>query len=238
MRVLIVVPTYNERDNILLLLRRIHELHPEMHLLIVDDASPDGTAGLVRQYMRDNRTVFLLEREGKLGLGTAYVAGFGFGISRGYDALIQMDCDFSHSPDALSRFVQLIGENDVVIGSRYVPGGSVADWNWFRRTLSRTANAYSRTVLGVAIRDLTGGFNAYRTEALKRLGYDRVTSVGYAFQIEMKYRACLAGLRCTEFPITFIDRSRGVSKIPRGEVISAFLRVLRWRLQPPEIADR
>jgi dolichol-phosphate mannosyltransferase len=235
MRKLVVLPTYNERDNVIPLIRRIRGGTAGIDVLVVDDASPDGTAELVRVEADRDPGVLLVERPAKLGLGTAYLRGFQSGISRGYDLLIQMDCDFSHSPDALSSFVELIAGHDLVIGSRYVPGGVVADWNWFRRTLSRSANGFARAALGVAVRDLTGGFNGWRAAALERLSYETVGSTGYSFQIEMKYRACLAGLRWTEFPITFVDRHRGVSKIPRSEVVTTLLRVLKWRLAPPAI---
>lgn len=235
MPALVIVPTYNERDNVLPLLRRIHELQPGLHVLVVDDASPDGTAELVRGLLARDDRVHLLERPGKLGLGTAYVDGFRFGLARDFGTLIQMDCDFSHPPEALAGLLERIAASDLVVGSRYVPGGSVTEWNWVRRGLSRLANRYAAFVLGVGIRDLTAGFNAYRAEALPRIGYDRVSSTGYAFQIELKYRACRAGLRVTELPIKFVDRRHGKSKIPRAQALWTLLRVMQLRLFPPAV---
>jgi dolichol-phosphate mannosyltransferase len=238
MRTLVVLPTYNERDNVVAMIRTVRERFPQIHVLVVDDASPDGTGDLARDEASRDPGVLLLERPGKQGLGTAYIAGFAHGIAQGYDALIQMDCDFSHDPGMLEQFSELIRSHDLVIGSRYVSGGRVAEWNRFRRGLSRWANAYGRTVLGTSMRDLTGGFNAWRATALERLGFREVGSSGYAFQIEMKYRAALAGLRWVELPIAFTDRRRGVSKIPRTEVATAFLWVIRWRLAPPRADSR
>jgi glycosyltransferase involved in cell wall biosynthesis len=238
MRVLVVLPTYNEAENVTWLLPRIRELEPAFDLLVVDDASPDGTAELVRRQMARDAQLHLIERERKAGLGTAYRAGFAWGLERAYDTLLQMDCDGSHDPRALAAFAARIEEHDLVIGSRYVPGGSVEQWQPFRRALSRWANRFARAVLGLPIRDLTGGFNAWRAEALERLGYSRVASRGYAFQIEMKYRACLAGLSWTEFPIVFVDRRQGRSKIPRSEVVTSLWRVLQWRLRPPKLPAR
>lgn len=235
MPALVIVPTYNECDNVLPLLRRVHELHPEIHVLIVDDASPDGTADLVRAHMKGDHRVHLVTRSAKLGLGTAYVAGFAYGLKHGYGTLIQMDCDFSHPPESLADLLKLSGDNDLVVGSRYVEGGSIAEWNWYRRCVSLMANRFAARVLGVGVRDLTAGFNAYSAGALSRIAYDDVASKGYAFQIETKYRVCRAGLRWTETPIKFVDRRHGASKIPRAQALFTFLRVIQLRLMPPPV---
>jgi len=235
MRLLVVVPTYNEADNIARLLARIREAWPALDVLVVDDRSPDGTGELVRRHAGADSQVRLLERETKLGLGSAYRAGFAWGISRGYDGLIQIDADFSHDPQALGALAAGLEDHDLVVGSRYVHGGSVREWNLWRRSLSRSANAFARVVLGVPLRDLTGGFNAWRASALGRIGHADTSARGYSFQIEMKYRACLAGLRWVETPIVFADRRHGASKIPRSEVLTTFWNVLRWRLAAPRL---
>jgi dolichol-phosphate mannosyltransferase len=235
MKSLLILPTYNEAQNIPRLLDEVLKLNEQRQLqldiLIIDDNSPDGTGGIVEESAKKQPTLHLLHRPGKMGLGSAYRTGFQYAIDHGYDAVIQMDADFSHNPNDLTEFVKWLKDYDLVIGARYIPGGSISNWNFMRRTLSRCANLYSRIVLGTAIHDMTGGFNGYRTSALKALSYDKVNTNGYAFQIEMKYRASIKKLKFKEFPITFIDRKYGVSKIPRTEVPTALLRVLRWRFK-------
>ena len=234
-RTLVVIPTYNEAENILPLARDVLGQDPSLHVLVVDDASPDGTGERVAEAGRSEPRLTLLARTGKLGLGSAYLAGFRHGLEHGYDWVVTMDGDGSHAPRFLPALLAAARTSDLVVGSRYVPGGSVTEWNWVRRGVSRLANRYAAFVLGVGIHDLTAGFNAYRAEALRRIGYDRVSSTGYAFQIELKYRACRAGLRVTELPIKFVDRRHGKSKIPRAQALWTFLRVMQLRLFPPAV---
>lgn len=235
MRALLLLPTYNEAENIQRLLEKVAEVKRthqlDLDILVMDDSSPDGTGEIVADYAKKNSDVKLLRRPGKLGLGSAYRQGFGYAIEHGYDAAIQMDCDFSHDPKELPNFVNGLRDHDVVVGSRYITGGSIPNWNIFRRFLSGGGNLYSRVLLGVPLHDLTGGFNAYTTTALKALTYQNVATNGYAFQIEMKYRAHKKRLRFKEIPIVFIDREYGVSKIPASTAPAALWRVFRWRFQ-------
>lgn len=233
MRTLIIVPTYNERDNVGPLIERIAQLPNRVDLLFVDDNSPDGTAKIVQEKQQQHNWIYLLQRPVKDGLGRAYRAGFHYAGKSGYDAVIQMDCDFSHDPHDLSRFVDALQMHDLVIGSRYIPGGSVKDWNWFRRTLSKTANRFARTVLGIPVHDLTGGFNGIRLAALETIKFDAMESSGYSLQMELKLRCALHGLNITEIPICFCDRQRGRSKIPPNQIFVSLAKVVRWRFRPP-----
>jgi dolichol-phosphate mannosyltransferase len=229
-RVLIVVPTYNERDNVERVVQEFLLPVPEAELLFVDDASPDGTGALLDDIAAANRRVHVLHREGKLGLGTAYVAGFRWGLARGYDYLLEMDADFSHDPRYLPDMVRLAREGaDLVVGSRYAPGGGTENWGAGRRALSRFGGIYARAVLGVPVRDMTAGFLCYRRQTLERIDLDAVRSNGYSFQIEMKYRVLRAGLRVEELPIVFVDRRVGESKMSRAIVAEALL--VCWKLR-------
>lgn len=209
----VVIPTYNEAHNILPLLAEIHAVVPEMDVLVVDDASPDGTGSLVEDLAARNERVRLLRREGKQGLGTAYVAGFRDCLARGYAVVCQMDADFSHQPRYLADFLREIEHADLVLGSRYAPGGATEDWSLKRKVLSRGGNFYARAVLGIPVRDLTGGFKCFRRAVLEAISLDTVRAEGYAFQMEMTWRAWRLGFRIREIPIVFPDRSRGVSKL-------------------------
>lgn len=229
---LVIIPTYNERENIRDILAHVLRLEPDFHVLVVDDGSPDGTAGIVREIMAVyGGRLHLIERAGKLGLGTAYIAGFKWALERGYAFIFEMDADFSHAPDDLVRLYHACATDgaDVSVGSRYVKGGHVRDWAWQRIVLSYCASLYVRLVLWLNVRDTTAGFVCYREHTLRVLPLDEIRFIGYAFQIEMKYRVKLAGLTIREVPITFIDRVKGRSKMSANIFREAFLGVLRMR---------
>lgn len=234
---LIVIPTYNERRNIEPLLRRVWEINDALHVLVVDDNSPDGTAQAVAELMRGvgRDRMFLLSRPGKLGLGTAYVAGFKWALARDYARVLEMDADFSHDPAYLPALLQASGQYDLVLGSRYVPGGGVRHWGPVRRFISRGGSLYARTILGLPFRDLTGGYKCFRREVLAAIDLDAVRSNGYAFQIEMTYRAYLKGFRIAEIPIVFADRTVGKSKMSRHIFLEAVGMVWRLRLAREEL---
>lgn len=235
---LVIVPTYNEHDTIAELTRRLFEACADVvDLLVVDDASPDGTAHLVRALGRGRRDVFLLERGEKLGLGTAYVEGFRWGIERAYPALVEIDADLSHDPKDVPRLLQALVQADLVIGSRYIEGGRIERWGPLRRLLSWGGNLYARALLGYPVKDYTSGFRAYRAPALKALDLHGIRSEGYAFQIEMTRAISRSGGRIVEIPIAFTDRKLGRSKISRRIAFEALWRVALWgirdRLEPP-----
>jgi dolichol-phosphate mannosyltransferase len=228
-RVLVVVPTYNERENLERAVRGIRGCGYDV--LVVDDNSPDGTAELARQLGKDDPAVQLMERPGKLGLGSAYVDGFRYGLERGYDLFVEMDADGSHRPEYLPLIAESAASTGgLVLGSRYVEGGSIVGWNWRRRLLSWGANFYCRVVLGLRVRDCTAGYRCYPRQLLSAIELDRVFSQGYSFQVEMLYRAVMLGFPVTEVPIRFEDRIAGESKVSEGEVRKALLAVLRLRL--------
>ena len=232
MRVLVVVPTYNEAQNIEEVLRHVRKALPESGILVVDDGSPDGTADLVERVADELGDVHILRRPAKAGLGSAYRAGFRWGLEAGYDACVEMDADFSHDPAALPRLVAPLDEGfGVVIGSRYVPGGSIPNWSWHRHLLSWGGNWYADVVLGLEVADSTAGFRAYGAPVLRRLDLDGIRADGYGFQIEMTYRAKQAGARITEVPISFVDRVAGESKMSWAIVVEAFLLVGWWGIQ-------
>jgi dolichol-phosphate mannosyltransferase len=227
---LIVVPTYNERSNLEPLLHAVLRVAPLAQVLIVDDASPDGTGALAAALALKDSRVSVLHRPGKRGLGTAYVAGFRWGLSRDFQRFFEMDADFSHDPAQLSRLFAALDEGaEVVVGSRNVPGGAIAGWGAGRLLLSKGGSAYSRAVLGISVRDLTTGYKAFTRRALERLNLEAVRSNGYAFQIELTFRALRAGLRVVEVPITFVDRRVGQSKMDRRIFLEAISVV--WRLR-------
>lgn len=229
-RVLIVVPTYNERDNVDQVVREFLAPLPSAELLFVDDNSPDGTGARLDLLAKDNPRVHLLHRPGKLGLGTAYLDGFAWGLARDYDYLFEMDADFSHDPSYLpAMFARAQAGADVVVGSRYVAGGGTRNWGAGRKLLSRGGSLYARTVLGVKLRDVTAGFICYRRTALQALDLAAIKSNGYSFQIEMKYRALAAGLKVAEVPIVFADRRVGKSKMSRAIFAEALTMV--WKLR-------
>jgi dolichol-phosphate mannosyltransferase len=233
-RPLVVIPTYNESENIVRMLHRVHESLPEAGLLVVDDGSPDGTGDLVRgvaDELADVADVHLLARQAKAGLGSAYRAGFAWGLERGFDAFVEMDADFSHDPEALPSIVEPLGRGfDVSIGSRYVEGGSIPNWAWHRELLSRGGNRYATRVLGLGVADATAGFRAYSARILGQLDLDHIRAEGYGFQIEMTYRAKEQGALITEVPISFVDRAAGESKMSSMIVFEAFGLVTWWGL--------
>lgn len=231
---LIVVPTYNERDNVRLVAEQFLAALPGTELLFVDDNSPDGTGAILDELAAAEPRLHVMHRAGKLGLGTAYVEGFGWGLARGYDYLFEMDADGSHDPKYLPSMLALAEDGaDVVIGSRYVPGGGTENWSLGRKVISRGGGLYARTVLGIDVRDVTAGFVCWRRAALEALDLSSVSSNGYSFQIEMKYRAHQKGLRLVETPIMFVDRRVGQSKMSRAIVAEALVKVWALRFRGP-----
>lgn len=229
-RSLVVVPTYNERENLPRLVPLILSQDPSLEILVVDDASPDGTGALAEEMAGAEPRLHVLHREGKLGLGTAYLDGFRWGLARGYDYFFEMDADFSHDPAHLPQFLAAIEGADLVLGSRYLEGRvTVVNWPIARLLLSYFANVYARVVTGLPLADSTGGFKCFRREVLEALALDRVESNGYAFQIEMSFRAWKKGFRIVEIPIMFVDRDVGESKMSKKIVREAVWRV--WRLR-------
>jgi dolichol-phosphate mannosyltransferase len=231
MRTLVIVPTYNERPNVPVLARQLLALSPEIDLCFVDDNSPDGTGAVLDRLAAGEPRVHVLHRPGKLGLGTAYLAGFRFGLARSYDAFVQMDADLSHDPEAVPELLAALGDADVAVGSRYIGGVRVLDWPMRRLLLSFAANVYATRVTGLRIRDATGGFNAYRRRVLEALELARVRSDGYVFLIELKTMARDAGFRLREVPIVFRGRHSGTSKISRRIVLEALVRVWAFRMR-------
>ena len=229
MTTLVISPTYNECKNVQSLIELILGKHPEFHLLIVDDSSPDGTANKVKELQADYSNLHLEERPTKDGLGTAYIYGFKWAIEREYDRIVQMDADLSHDPNDVPHLVNLLDEHDLIIGSRYVEGVSVVNWPIRRLILSYGANLYSRVITGMPIKDSTGGFKAWRREVLEELDLNAVRSQGYSFQIEMNFRTWCKGFRIKEVPIIFVDRTIGESKMSKNIVYEAIFMV--WRLR-------
>ena len=227
-RVLVIIPTYDERENLPLILDRVFAANPAVHVLVADDSSPDGTGDIADARSAADDRVHVLHRTVKEGLGAAYVAGFAWGLERGYDVLVEMDADGSHAPEQLPRLLDALQHADVVLGSRYVAGGTVVNWPWRREFLSRGGNLYSRLALGVRIYDITGGYRAYRSEVLRTIALDKVASHGYCFQVDLAWRAVQAGFRVTEVPITFVEREIGTSKMSGGIVREALMKVTWW----------
>src|SRR5258707_2308365 len=232
-RVVVIIPTYNEHENLDPIVARVRGSVPEADVLVVDDNSPDGTGELADKLAAGDQQIFVLHRPGKAGLGAAYIAGFDWALERGYAAMVEMDADGSHQPQDLPRLLNALEGADAVIGSRWVPGGTVLNWPKSREFLSRGANTYARLMLRVPIRDTTAGYRAYRAETLRAIDLDTVKSQGYCFQIDLTLRAVNAGLNVIEVPITFIDRTRCASKISRAVMAEAFWRVAQWG-----VADR
>ncbi|MGH3581324.1 MAG: polyprenol monophosphomannose synthase [Mycobacterium sp.] len=232
-RTLVIIPTYNERENLPLIVGRVHAARPDVHVLIVDDGSPDGTGQLADELaLADPDRVHVMHRISKDGLGAAYLAGFAWGLGREYTVLVEMDADGSHAPEELGRLLEAVdGGADLVIGSRYVPGGTVRNWPWRRLALSRTANTYSRVLLGVAINDITAGYRAYRREVLEKIDLAAVDSKGYCFQIDLTWRAINAGFTVVEVPITFTERELGVSKMSGSNIREAMTKVAEWGIR-------
>jgi dolichol-phosphate mannosyltransferase len=224
------MPTYEERQNLESISSRLRAAVPHADLLVVDDNSPDGTGDLADKLSEADPHIQVLHRTDKAGLGPAYIAGFRWALERGYDAVVEMDADGSHQPEQLPQLLAALDGADGVIGSRWVPGGQLLNWPRSREVLSRAANVYTRIVLGLHIKDATGGYRAYRASALRSISLDTVESAGYCFQIDLTLRMVRAGLRIVEVPITFVERERGASKMSRAIIGEAFLRVAQWGL--------
>ncbi|MCO5997062.1 polyprenol monophosphomannose synthase [Actinoallomurus rhizosphaericola] len=227
-RVLVIIPTYNERENIESIVARVRTAVPEAEILVADDNSPDGTGKIADGLAADDERVHVMHRAGKEGLGAAYIAGFHWGMEHGFDVLVEMDADGSHQPEELARLLSALSRADLVIGSRWVRGGTVENWPVNREILSRGANVYARLMLGIPVRDSTGGYRAYRATTLQKIDIDGVASQGYCFQVDLTLRTVRAGLRVAEVPIRFVERTHGASKMSRAIMIEAFQRIARW----------
>ncbi|MBK6874260.1 MAG: polyprenol monophosphomannose synthase [Kineosporiaceae bacterium] len=228
-RPLVIIPTYDERQNLPKIVRRVREAAPQLHILVADDNSPDGTGVLADGMAAADDHLHVMHRPGKQGLGAAYLDGFRWGIERGFDVLIEMDADGSHPPERLPAMLDRIEAGaDLVIGSRWVAGGSVVNWPRRRLVLSQGGNLYTRLALGIPVRDATAGFRAFRAEALQQMRLEDVESQGYCFQVDLTWRAVRAGLRIEEVPITFVEREHGTSKMSQSIVIEALWRVTQW----------
>jgi len=229
MKTLVIIPTYNEIENIEKIINEIQSLNSTIDVLVVDDNSPDGTAKVVENILRNNNGVYLIRRESKMGLGTAYVAGFKFAIEQNYDYIFEMDADFSHNPQEIPRFLEEIKSCDLVIGSRYVKGVNVVNWPLRRLILSYAANLYTRIITGIPVKDSTGGYKCFRRKILESIDLDRIHSGGYAFQIEMNFKTWKKGFKIREIPIVFVDRIEGISKMSKSIVREAIWMV--WHLR-------
>jgi dolichol-phosphate mannosyltransferase len=230
-RVLIVIPTYNERDNLPMITERARAALPDAHVLVVDDNSPDGTGEIADELAAGDDHVHVLHREGKEGLGAAYINAFRWGLDEGYNVLVEMDADGSHQPEELHKLLEALNEGaDLSIGSRWVPGGKVVNWPASRELLSRGANVYTRLMLGMSVRDATAGFRAYRASTLEKIGLADVESQGYCFQVDLTLRTNRHGLRVVEVPITFVERTVGTSKMSGRVMAESFWRIAVWGL--------
>ncbi|MFF7198072.1 MULTISPECIES: glycosyltransferase [unclassified Streptomyces] len=227
-KVLVIIPTYNEAENIKPIVQRVRTSVPDAHILVADDNSPDGTGKLADELAGADEQVHVLHRQGKEGLGAAYLAGFQWGIDHGYGVLVEMDADGSHQPEELPRLLTALKSADLVLGSRWIPGGRVVNWPKSREYLSRGGSTYSRLLLDVPIRDVTGGYRAFRKETLEGLGMAEIASAGYCFQVDLAWRAVKGGFHVVEVPITFVERERGDSKMSRNIVVEALWRVTAW----------
>jgi len=230
MKALVIIPTYNEQENLAELLARIFAQDLPLEVLVVDDNSPDGTGQLADELAARDSRVHVMHRAGKLGLGSAYVAGFRWALDHGFDAAFEMDADFSHNPDSLGDFLRELEKADLVLGSRYLHGVTVVNWPLSRLILSYAANVYSRIITGMPFKDLTGGYKCFRRQVLEAIDWSRVGSDGYAFQIEINFKAWRKGFRIKEIPILFVDRRAGASKMSRGIVGEAVWMVWKLRL--------
>ncbi|WP_222618125.1 polyprenol monophosphomannose synthase [Nakamurella sp. PAMC28650] len=230
-KVLVIIPTFNERENLPRILDRLRAAVPTAGVLVVDDGSPDGTGDIADGRAAADPMISVLHRTEKNGLGPAYFAGFGWGLAHGYDVLIEMDADGSHAPEQLPRLLGALDHADLVIGSRYVRGGSVVNWPVRRLVLSRGANLYSRLALGVGVKDITAGYRAYRAEVIRTIPLNEVASHGYVFQVDLAWRTILGGFRVVEVPITFTEREIGVSKMSGNIVREALVKITFWGLR-------
>ncbi|MFE7106901.1 polyprenol monophosphomannose synthase [Streptomyces sp. NPDC057575] len=227
-RILVIIPTYNEAENIKPIVSRVRAAVPDADILVADDNSPDGTGKVADEIAAEDSQVQVLHRKGKEGLGAAYLAGFRWGTEHGYGVLVEMDADGSHQPEELPRLLTALKGADLVLGSRWVPGGRVVNWPKSREMISRGGSTYSRLLLGLRTRDVTGGYRAFRAETLDGIGLDQVASQGYCFQVDLARRAVEAGYHVVEVPITFVDREIGDSKMSRDILVEALWRVTSW----------
>ncbi|WP_433789913.1 polyprenol monophosphomannose synthase [Actinoplanes sp. CA-252034] len=230
-RVLVIIPTYNEADNVRLITDRVRKAIPAVDILVADDNSPDGTGAIADELAEADDHIFVLHRAGKEGLGAAYKAGFAWGKDKGYDAVVEMDADGSHAPEELHLLLDALKDHDVVLGTRYIPGGSVHNWPMRRLLLSRGGNIYIRMALGMPFKDATGGYRAYRIGVLDKIDVGTIASTGYSFQVEMAWRSYRQGFRMKEVPITFTEREIGVSKMSGNIFKEQLLRVTVWGVQ-------
>jgi dolichol-phosphate mannosyltransferase len=231
-RVLTIIPTYNELESLPKTLQRLRAAVPASDVLVVDDNSPDGTGQLADSFAADDAQVHVLHRQGKAGLGAAYIAGFRWGLAEGYDVLVEMDADGSHQPEQLPQLLEALEQGaDLAMGSRWVAGGSVVNWPLYRQMISRTGSTYARLMLGLKIKDVTGGYRAFRRTTLEKLNLDQVDSVGYGFQVDLAWRVAKLGLRIEERPITFVERELGASKMSGNIVVEAMINVTKWGLK-------
>ncbi|MDH5581185.1 MAG: polyprenol monophosphomannose synthase [Bdellovibrionales bacterium] len=228
---LVIIPTYNEIDNVERMINTLFDLYPKMHLLIIDDNSPDGTAQKVKELQSSFPNLHLMERKGKLGLGTAYVAGFKWALERDYEYIFEMDCDFSHDPKEVQSLLEAAQTNDLVIGSRYINGIRIINWPFKRLLLSYGASIYTRFITGIPVKDTTGGFKCFTRKALKALNLDKIFSNGYSFQLELNYKIWSKGLRIKEVPIIFYERRDGQSKMGGGIIFEAVFAVFFLRFK-------
>jgi dolichol-phosphate mannosyltransferase len=226
--VAVIIPTYNERESLEAIVGRVRRSVPDADLLVVDDNSPDGTGELADKLAAEDSRIHVLHRPGKNGLGAAYIAGFRWTLEHGYSAIVEMDADGSHQPEQLPDLLTALAGADLVLGSRWVPGGEVVNWPWSRQLLSRGASLYSRMMLGIGLGDATAGYRAFRATTLRRIALDEVESQGYCFQVDLARRTLLAGMTVTEVPITFVERARGASKMSRAIVLEALWRIACW----------
>jgi len=231
--VLVIIPTYNESENLERIISRVHEHNPQVDVLVADDNSPDGTGDIADKLVAEDSRVHVLHRKGKEGLGAAYLAGFRWGLDAGYAVIVEMDADGSHRPQDLPKLLAALEEQnaDLVLGSRWVQGGEVQNWPKSREVLSRGGNTYVRLAMGMKLRDATGGFRAFRRGTLETIGLEKVTSTGYCFQVDLAFRAVSAGCKVVEVPITFVERELGVSKMSGNIVVEALWRTTVWGFQ-------
>lgn len=228
---LLIIPTFNEIDNIEKMINRVFELYPTLNLLIIDDGSPDGTASVVKKYQNEYSNLHLIQRSGKLGLGTAYLTGFKWALERGYQFIFEMDCDFSHDPEDISILLEAAQDNELVIGSRYIGGIRIINWPFKRLLLSYCASIYTRFITGIPILDVTGGFKCFTARALKSLDLDKIISNGYSFQVELNFKIWAKGFKIVEVPIIFTERRDGQSKMNTSIVREAIFAVIMLRIR-------
>ncbi|GAA0188447.1 polyprenol monophosphomannose synthase [Glutamicibacter creatinolyticus] len=231
MRVITIIPTYNELESLPLTVGRLRKAVPDADVLIADDNSPDGTGELADKMAAEDSQIHVMHRKGKEGLGAAYIAGFRWALERDYDVIVEMDADGSHMPEQLPRLLQASAEGaDLVIGSRWVKGGEVVNWPLSRKIISRGGSFYSRTLLGLPLKDITAGYRAFKRETLEAIDFDAIESRGYGFQVDMTFRVSMLGMRIVEVPVTFVERELGDSKMSGNIVVEAMLNVTRWGL--------